>query len=122
MRGWRDERGVATVTACLALTALLTVTLLIAQVGAVIVARHRAQAAADLGALSAAGVLAAGPGDACAQARDIGRRMGARVSACTVADWDVTVVAEITASFGPFGARVVSAIARAGPEDTGTDH
>lgn len=121
MRGWRDERGAATVAACLALTALLAVTLLIGQVGAVIIARHRAQAAADLGALAAAGALSSGPGDACAQARDIGRRMSVRVPACTVADWDVTVVAEITASLGPFGTRVVSATARAGPEDTRTD-
>ncbi|MBU3060564.1 flp pilus-assembly TadE/G-like family protein [Nocardia sp. NEAU-G5] len=119
--GWRDERGAATVAACLALTALLAVTVLIGQVGAVIVARHRAQAAADLGALAAAGALSTGSGDACAQARDIGRRMGARVPACTVADWDVTVVAEITASFGPFGRRAVGATARAGPGDTRTD-
>ena len=122
MRGWRGERGAATVAACLALTALLTVTLLMGEIGAVIVARHRAQAAADLGALAAAGALSTGPGDACAQARDIGQRMRVRVHTCAVADWDVTVVAEITASLGPFGARVVRATARAGPADAGAGH
>lgn len=121
MRGWRAERGAATVAACLALTALLAATLLIGEIGAVIVARHRAQAAADLGALAAAGALSAGPGDACAQAREIGLRMRVRVHTCAVAHWDVTVVAEVCASLGPFGAQVVRATARAGPEGVGAE-
>ncbi|WP_216898561.1 Rv3654c family TadE-like protein [Nocardia alni] len=117
MRLWRDERGVATVTACLALTALLAVTLLIGQAGAVIVARHRAQAAADLGALAAAGALSTSGADACTQARDLGGRMHARVRTCTIAGWDVTVVVEVTVELGPFGMRVARATARAGPAD-----
>lgn len=108
------ERGAATVTACLALTALLAVTLLFVQVGVVIVARHRAQAVADLGALAAAGALTDGT-DACARARDLAHRMRVRVRSCTVAGWDVTVVAELTASLGPLGASDVRAVARAGP-------
>ncbi|MQY17959.1 Rv3654c family TadE-like protein [Nocardia macrotermitis] len=108
------ERGAATVTACLALTALLAATLLFVQVGVVIIARHRAQAAADLGALAAAGALATGT-DACARARDLGQRMRVRVRSCVVDGWDVTVVAELTAALGPLGTPDVRAVARAGP-------
>ncbi len=115
MRRMRGERGAATVTACLALTALLAATLMFVQIGRVVVARHRAQSAADLGALAAAGALAADSDAACAQARDIGQRMGVRVRSCTVEGWDVTVVAEVTTSLGLLGAPVVRASARAGP-------
>ncbi|MBY8855834.1 flp pilus-assembly TadE/G-like family protein [Nocardia sp. CA2R105] len=114
MTSRQAERGAATVAACLALTALLAATLLFVQVGVVIVARHRAQAAADLGALAAAGASRTGD-DACARARDLGQRMRVRVRTCTVVDWDVTVVAEVTASLGPLGSPDVRAIARAGP-------
>ncbi len=110
----RSERGAATVAACLALTALLAATLLFLQVGVVVVARHRAQAAADLGALAAAGALTA-EADACSRARDLGQRMRVRVRSCTIAGWDVTVVAEVTASLGPLGTPDVRAVARAGP-------
>jgi secretion/DNA translocation related TadE-like protein len=103
----------------MALTALLAVTLLIGHVGAVVVARHRAQASADLGALAAAGAVSTDPDGACGQARDIGRRMHAGVRTCTISEWDVTVVAEITVSLGPFGTRVVRATARAGPMEAG---
>lgn len=107
--------------ACLALTALLAATLLIGQVGVVVVARHRAQAAADLGALAAAGALSTGVADACGQARDIGRRMHVEVRTCAVAGWDVTIVAEAGAALGPLGMRVVQATARAGPADEPAD-
>ncbi len=117
MRLWRDERGVAAVVACLALTALLAVTLLIGQAGAVVVARHRAQAAADLGALAAAGALSTSAAGACGQARDLDGRMRARVRSCTITGWDVTIVAEVTVGLGPFGVRSARATARAGPAD-----
>jgi secretion/DNA translocation related TadE-like protein len=104
------------VAACLALTALLAATLLFVRVGVVVVARHRAQAAADLGALAAAGALTTGS-DSCARARDIGQRMRVRVRSCTVTGWDVTVVAELTVALGPLGTPDVRASARAGPDD-----
>lgn len=115
MRSPHSERGAATVAACLALTALLAATMLFVQVGVVIVARHRAQAAADLGALAAAGALTAETDDACSRARELGQRMRVRVRSCTVVGWDVTVVAELTASLGPLGTPDVRAVARAGP-------
>ncbi|GAB2652588.1 Rv3654c family TadE-like protein [Nocardia goodfellowii] len=110
-----DERGGATVLACLALAGLIAVTLLISQVGAAVVARHRVQAAADLAALAGAGALGEGVEAGCAAAGDIARLMRARVRTCSVSQWDVTVTAERNVPMGLFGARVVSAIARAGP-------
>ncbi|MFF0489501.1 Rv3654c family TadE-like protein [Nocardia sp. NPDC004068] len=111
----RDEGG-ATVLACVAVAALLALTLLTGQVGAVIAARHRAQSVADLGALAAAGALDSGTG--CERAEEIARRMRARVLECDVAGWDVTVRVEASVVAGPLAARPVRAAARAGPVDT----
>ena len=47
--------------------------------GAAVIARHRAQAAADLAALAAAGDLADGADAACAQASAVARAMNAAV-------------------------------------------
>ncbi len=56
----RDERGSATVVAAAMVVVLLSVTGGCACLGAAVVARHRAQAAADLAALAAAARLPAG--------------------------------------------------------------
>ncbi|GAA4805992.1 Rv3654c family TadE-like protein [Tomitella cavernea] len=77
------DAGSATVFAALGMLALLTFAVLCVQVGGAVVARHRAQAAADLAALAAAGALVDGSG-ACASAHTVAERNGARVSACTV--------------------------------------
>ncbi|WP_245663234.1 Rv3654c family TadE-like protein [Nocardia inohanensis] len=104
-----------TITTCLALLAMLAMTVLMVQIGVAVAAKHRIQAAADLGALAAAGGLDAGRTSACAQAAVVVRRMGGRVVECEAADWDVTVTAEARVSLGPLGARVVHGTARAGP-------
>ncbi|MGY4100356.1 Rv3654c family TadE-like protein [Nocardia sp. R16R-3T] len=116
--GRRDE-GIATVFACLALAALIGATLLIAQVGVVVVARHRAQAAADLAALAAAGELTRGADVGCAQAEEIARRMGLRIQRCEVVHWDATVTVEGNVPMGLLGKRTVRAVARAGPVEVG---
>ncbi|MBF6333944.1 Rv3654c family TadE-like protein [Nocardia transvalensis] len=116
-RSWRAADGAATVAACLALTALLVVTVLIVQLGAVVAVRHRAQAAADLGALAAAGALATGAETGCARADEIAKRMRVRVRDCAVEGWDATITVEAGASLGPLGSRMVRAAARAGPVD-----
>lgn len=82
-----------------------------AYVGSVVVARHRAQAAADLAALSAAARLAAGPAAACARATLVARDMRVRDSKCRVDDLDVVVTVEVPVAF----AGVARAAARAGP-------
>ncbi|WP_084497034.1 Rv3654c family TadE-like protein [Nocardia amamiensis] len=107
--------GVATVFAGSALVALIGITLLIAQVGAVVVARHRAQAAADMAALAAASALVQGADVACAEADEVARRMGTRIRICTAVEWDVTVTVETNVPIGLYGDRRVGAIARAGP-------
>nr|WP_280497956.1 Rv3654c family TadE-like protein [Nocardia asiatica] len=113
-KAWSED-GLATVFACLALVALIGATLLIAQVGFVVVARHRAQAAADLAALAAAGALVEGADAACDEAGELARRMGTRIRACTTSEWDVTVTVERNVPIGLYGVRIVAASARAGP-------
>lgn len=93
---------------------LLTVTGGGFALGAVVIARHRAQAAADLAALAGAARLPAGTDAACAAAQRLARRM-VRVDDfdCAVDGLDM-VIAVIVAvpgrSVGP-----VRASARAGP-------
>lgn len=101
--------------ACLGLVGLIGVTVLVGEVGAVVVARHRVQAAADLGALAAAGALPRGVEVACAEAAEISRQMGVRMERCAVVQWDATVAVVGNVPIGLFGAKVVYAIARAGP-------
>ncbi|MGO4614424.1 Rv3654c family TadE-like protein [Nocardia sp. 2YAB30] len=105
----------ATVFACLGLVALISATLLIGQMGVVVVARHRAQAAADLASLAAAGALAEGLEAACVEAEQVAQRMGSRLAGCVAAEWDVTVTIERNVPMGLFGGRIVSVVARAGP-------
>ena len=82
-------------------------------VGAAVVARHRAQAAADLAALAGASRLPAGPDAACQLAGSVGSAMGATLSACRVDHLDV-VVACMVVSSGWAGGQARAA-ARAGP-------
>ena len=86
-----------------------------ATVGSAVVARHRAQAAADLAALAAAGQLTAGPQAACASAASLTAAMSATVAACSVDELDVVVTAAVTVRLGRWGVHVARASARAGP-------
>lgn len=92
---------------------LVTVALVGVRVGSAVVARHRAQGAADLAALAAAARLPSGPAAACQVALEIARAMGAELADCTVAELDV-VIAVVVAAGGPIGAPA-RASARAGP-------
>lgn len=82
-------------------------------IGSAVIARHRAQAAADLAALAAAQALAGGPAGACQAAQALAARMGAVLAQCRLDQLDVivTVRTESTARFG--GSALASA--RAGP-------
>ncbi|WP_280397451.1 Rv3654c family TadE-like protein [Nocardia carnea] len=115
----RGDRGSATVTACFAVAALIALTVLVTHIGGVVVARHRAQAAADLSALAAAAGLRDGAEVGCAAAESLGRRMRAAITRCQVAGWDVLIEVEEKVPVGPFGARRIRAIARAGPVEEG---
>ncbi len=90
---------------------LLVATLGGVYLGAVVVARHRAQAVADLAALAAAARLPAGVGSACALAGEVARAMRAGAADCVVDDLDVVVT--IDAAVGRWG--TARAAARAGP-------
>jgi secretion/DNA translocation related TadE-like protein len=84
-------------------------------VGTAVIARHRAQAAADLAALAAAGRLAAGQDTACGWAVAVADRMDGRVTACTVNALDVVVTVDVDAALGRWGLGSARAAARAGP-------
>lgn len=92
---------------------LLTVTGGSAYLGAAVVARHRAQAAADLAALAAAAGLPAGPETACTQAYAVARAMRISPADCIVDDLDVVVTIEASPAAGRWGN--ARAAARAGP-------
>lgn len=80
--------------------------------GSVVIARHRAQAAADLAALAAAARLAAGEQNACATAESVARANAGRVADCAVDGLDVLVTVSAATALSGWQ---VSARARAGP-------
>ncbi|HEX7322398.1 MAG TPA: Rv3654c family TadE-like protein [Mycobacterium sp.] len=119
MRPWRirgDDRGTATVAAVAMVAALLAVTSAAVCLGSAVVARHRAQAAADLAALAAATWLPSGAGTACQRAATVVRRMAAECAGCRVDGLDVVVTVEIPVVLAGWGAGPARAVARAGPE------
>jgi secretion/DNA translocation related TadE-like protein len=96
--------------------ALLSITGGGVYLGSAVVARHGAQAAADLAALAAAARLAAGPETACAQANAVAREMRVSITSCAVDDLDVVVTIEVRLAVGGWGK--AQAAARAGPAYT----
>ena len=109
------ERGAATVVGVAAVLVVLAAFAVAVQLGAAVITRHRAEAAADLAALAAAARVTAGPADACASARRVTDRMVVRMEACELDGWEVTVRVEASPPglLGRFGTS--RAIARAGP-------
>lgn len=83
--------------------------------GAAVIARHRAQAIADLTALAGAARVPAGPASACAQATMLGARMHAGEISCAVEGLDVLIVATVPVPGWRSG--TARAAARAGPVD-----
>lgn len=85
--------------------------------GTAVIARHRAQSAADLAAVAAAARVPAGTTVACAQAEKLVRDMGAAIQSCTIMGLDVLVV--VTVDVDRHARRRASASARAGPSVVG---
>lgn len=108
-----DDTGAATVLAALMIVVVMAVAGVGVRVGSAVVARHRAQGAADLAALAAAARLPNGTAAACQGALEVSRTMGAELADCTVAQLDV-VIAVVVEAGGPMGGRA-RASARAGP-------
>jgi secretion/DNA translocation related TadE-like protein len=94
---------------------LLAITVACVYLGSAVVARHRAQAAADLAALAAAGRLTQGSGAACAHAVAVAEAMHTTVVDCSVVGLDVVVAVDVTAALGRLGVGTARAVARAGP-------
>jgi secretion/DNA translocation related TadE-like protein len=92
----------------------------VAAAGSVLVAKHRAQAAADLGALAGAVHAAEGPDVACAWAGQVTEGNGASLVECLVDGLDVVVTvnvepAGVGRAVGPARARARAGPARAVP-------
>jgi secretion/DNA translocation related TadE-like protein len=84
-------------------------------VGAAIVARHRAQAAADLAALGGAALAVQGEQAACARAATLVADNGGGIVSCHLDGWDLMVAAEVVPSGVAAFAGAARASARAGP-------
>ena len=97
------------------MTGLIAMTVACAYLGAAVIARHRAQSAADLAALAAAGQLTHGTDAACAQAVALAAAMDTTVVDCSVAGLDVVVAVDVPVELGRLGTGEARAFARAGP-------
>lgn len=100
------------------MAAVLVVTVGAVHVGSAVVARHRAQAAADMAALAAATRMPAGPGAACEKASAVARAMSTTVTACDADSLDVVVTVDAPLASAAWGAGPARAVARAGPAAT----
>jgi secretion/DNA translocation related TadE-like protein len=109
------DRGSASVWLLAVGLVLLGAGLAAASTGAAHVAHHRAQAAADLGALAGAVRTVDGGQTACDRARAVVAANQAQMVACRVDGLDLAVTAQVaTAGIGGLGG-VATATARAGP-------
>jgi secretion/DNA translocation related TadE-like protein len=75
--------------------AVVLVAVAAAMIASAVVARHRAQAAADLGALAGAARVADGEATACDRAAELVRANGAHLVGCRVDGLDVVVTVEV---------------------------
>jgi secretion/DNA translocation related TadE-like protein len=82
---------------------------------AISVAHHRADAAADLTALTAAQTLQTGSGDACTAAAGIAAMQQVELRECQQLGETVSVVVAVKVNLGAIGTPVLTGQARAGP-------
>jgi secretion/DNA translocation related TadE-like protein len=113
-----DDRGGATVLVLAIGLVTVLVAIASAAVGAAIVARHRAQTAADLAALAGALDALDGVELACARAGEIAARNGGHLVACDVDGLDVVVTVEARPTGLAAVAGAAHASARAGPVES----
>jgi secretion/DNA translocation related TadE-like protein len=114
-RALASERGSATVWGLGAIAVVAVLTVLVMSMASAVVTRHRAEAAADLGALAAASRAETAAARPCAAARDVAQHMAVRLARCRMAGADAIVEVSLRpggllAAFGTASAR-----ARAGP-------
>lgn len=110
------DRGSATIWVLTLSGVLAVLAAAVVLVGAAAVARHRAETAADLAALAAAGRAVLGEPGACERAAEVARANAARLVSCSV---DGSAVAQVRVcvpvQLGRLGVHAASAVARAGP-------
>ncbi|WP_420041848.1 Rv3654c family TadE-like protein [Gordonia sp. MP11Mi] len=113
----RDEEGFSTITGAAVIAVLAAALVSVLYVGAAVLARHRAQSAADMGALAAAAVHVSGSADVCEVARDrVAEQDGSpSVAECVIDGQDVVVHVVVRVRLGALGVRDAVAAARAGP-------
>jgi secretion/DNA translocation related TadE-like protein len=111
------DRGSASLWLLAVGLVLVVVAMTAATVGAIRVARHQAQTAADLGALAGAARVLHGPQAACARAGAFVAANGGRLRGCQADGLDLQISVEVTARAPglPGLSPVVGASARAGP-------
>jgi secretion/DNA translocation related TadE-like protein len=107
----RRDRGSASIWALGIGLGVVLLGLGVAAVGTALVARQRAQTAADLGALAGAVLVLHGEPAACARAADLVAANGGRLAGCRAEALDLIVTAEVEA----VGVGTARASARAGP-------
>jgi len=109
------DDGVATVWAAIAVAALVAVLSAMLGLVAAIGGRHRAEAAADLAALAAAGQAVRGEAVACGRAAGVATGTGARLVRCRVGGGEAVVEVEVALHLALLGGVTARARARAGP-------
>lgn len=97
--------------------ALISVLIGGVHLGAAVIARHKAQAAADLAALAGATFVPSGPASACARASALALAMGTNAVECALDGLDVVVTVEAVPGLAVGRATPARAVARAGPAD-----
>lgn len=111
--GPEADEGAATVLACVGVMVLLLVTGVAVHVGAAMLARQRAETAADLAALAGAGQVVRGAETACAVAGIVARANAAELTGCRTDGLDLLVEVAVDVG-GPLGGAAAGR-ARAGP-------
>ncbi|GAA5127934.1 Rv3654c family TadE-like protein [Pseudonocardia adelaidensis] len=112
------DRGSATVWAAFGIAVIMTVFVVGLHLGAAVIARHRAEAAADLAALAAAGLAVEGAQAACRRAGEVAGAMGGTVTSCRLAGWDALLEVRVPISVALPGIDTATGRARAGPVPT----
>lgn len=117
------DAGLATVWAAGAVAVLVGAVMIGLHIGAAILARHRAESAADLAALAAARLAAEGTERACRRADEIAAATGTRVVFCRLSGWEALIEVEAPVGLSLVGASTATGRARAGPAevDANTD-
>ncbi|WP_204039335.1 Rv3654c family TadE-like protein [Acrocarpospora phusangensis] len=111
------ERGAGTVWVVAATALVWVVAVVGVQIGVGRVAWHRAQSAADLGALAAAKWALAHPDSACGRAQHVVEINGASLRSCDASDGVVDVSVALEVSLPGLGVRTITVNAKAGPVD-----